>query len=90
MTVKADDHKAIAKNLSEGTMKVTGTEEEIKEYKKQLAKLKKPGIGEFYEGKEGHTRTLDSTQVDITKACIPLVVDRLGRIIGPSLLNGKA
>lgn len=90
MTVKADDHKAIVRELDEGAINVTGTTDEMKEYKKQLVKLKEIGIGEFYQGKEGHTRTLDSSQLDITKNCIPLVVNRLGRIVGPSLVNGKA
>lgn len=90
MTVKSDDHKQTAKDLDEGTIKVVGTPEELKEYKKQWGKLKKPGIGEFFVGKEGHTRTLDDSQLDITKHCVPLVVDRLGRVVGASLVNGKA
>lgn len=90
IVVTSDEHKAAAKDIEEGKFELIGDEKQKREFKKQLGKLKKPGIGEFLEGTYGTSRTLDDAALDITEHCIPVKIDRLGRIIGPSLLHGKA
>ena len=90
IVVTSDEHKAAAKDIEAGKFELVGDEKQKKEFKKQLGKLKKPGIGEFLEGTYGTSRTLDDAALDISEHCVPVKIDRLGRIIGPSLLNGKA
>jgi|GEM_PF-1928997 len=88
--VSSDEHKAAVRGIEEGKVEVFGDDKQKKEFKKQLGKLKKPGIGEFLEGTYGTARTLDDDQLDITKHCIPVTIDRIGRIVGPSLVRDRA
>jgi hypothetical protein len=89
IVVTADDHKAAAMEFEEGKIELVGDDKQKKEFEKQLRKLKKPGIGEFLEGTYGTSRTLDDAALDITEHCVPVKIDRLGRIIGPNVLEHK-
>ncbi len=91
IVVTAEEHKAIYKDFEAGNIEIVGDDKQKKEFKKQLGKLKKPGIGEFLEGTYGTSRTLnDDLQLNISEHCTPIRIDRLGRITGPSLLSSKA